>query len=458
MSTADRAVRARGPRPAGTREPAGRRGGLDSLGAVTVVAFLAVITLAWAFLRPAGFANRQYVGELFGVLAVACLSAALVLTMRVPAVERAFGGLDRVYVWHRILAISGLVLFLPHWLFVGGGRSAGVRDPASPAGAPHYGPGNLLGVVSILGLTLLAVISLAPRIPVLASLLRLAYRRWLASHRLAGLLVAAAVVHGLMVDPVIRASAGLWWVYLAVGAMGVAAFATRVISDLRGWGRADHVVTRVERLSPNLLEVWMRPRRSRLDFTPGQFVYASFGGTGYWQPHPFTISSSPADPDLRLSIRSNGDHTTSLYRHLTEGIPVAIEGPYGGFHHELATGPQVWIAGGIGVTPFLSWAGADDVPAHVDLFYVVPHAGDAVYLDELHDAAARNRGLHVHLSTDDRDGFLTADRVAGAITSRLQDCSVFMCGPPPMIRSLEAGLVERGVRPEAIHYEEFSFR
>ena len=94
----------------------------------------------------------------------------------------------------------------------------------------------------------------------------------------------------------------------------------------------------------------------------------------------------------------------------------------------------------------------------VDLFYAVPHAGDALYVDEIADAAARIPGLRLHLSTDDRDGFITADRIQAALPHPLAGCSVFMCGPAGMIRALDSALRAKGVPQAEVHYEEFSFR
>ena len=85
-----------------------------------------------------------------------------------------------------------------------------------------------------------------------------------------------------------------------------------------GWGRADYIVSGVERLNGTTLEVRLRHLRHRIDFTAGQFVYASVGGAAYWQPHP-TVSNAPGEAELRLSIKANSDYTGGLYEHLRSG-------------------------------------------------------------------------------------------------------------------------------------------
>lgn len=447
-------------RPASRVSGTRRRGGHGSTGAIALWVVVAGVIAAWYGLRPAGFASDHYLGEVAGVLAITLLSAALVLSMRSVAIERAFGGLDRMYVWHRMTATVGVALIVPHILLVGGGRNHATPDPASPAGSAQYGLGNNLGITAAVGLGVLVAIAFLPRIPVVRRLVRLGYEKWLASHRLTGLFVAAAVAHGLLVDPVIRAAAPLWWLYLAVGAVGVSVFAARQVGDLRGWGRADYVVTEVDRLNATTLEVRLRPRGDHIEFTPGQFVYASFGGQAYWQPHPFTISNAPGADELRLSIRATGDYTAGLYEHLRRGAGATVEGPYGGFDHQIGGSDQVWIAGGIGITPFLSWANSLDAGSapEVDLFYAVASGDHALYVDELRAAVGRVPSMRVYMSHDDRDGFLSIERVATTLPRPLDRYVYFLCGPGGMIRAFEHELAARGVPASRMHHEEFGFR
>jgi predicted ferric reductase len=130
-----------------------------------------------------------------------------------------------------------------------------------------------------------------------------------------------------------------------------------------------------------------------------------------------------------------------------------VEGPYGSFtHRSLPRRRQIWIAGGIGVTPFLSMARSlrGDEPVDVDLYYCVEHAEEAHFLDEL-----RTRGP-VALVARDEQGFLTADRIA-AEHPDLSEAEVLVCGPPAMIESLRTQLAAAGLPRERFHAEEFGF-
>ncbi|MCB0895008.1 MAG: hypothetical protein KDB43_06465, partial [Nocardioidaceae bacterium] len=70
-------------------------------------------------------------------------------------------------------------------------------------------------------------------------------------------------------------------------------------------------------------------------------------------------------------------------------MPAVLSGPHGRFTHAHATGHQLWIAGGVGITPFLSWLRSLDThpPAgRVDVFHAV--RDDAPYAEEIRDLVA----------------------------------------------------------------------
>jgi ferredoxin-NADP reductase len=92
----------------------------------------------------------------------------------------------------------------------------------------------------------------------------------------------------------------------------------------------------------------------------------------------------------------------------------------------------------------------------LDLYYCVETATEAVFLDELRAIAARHAGFRVCLLSRDEVGFITAARIATEVAD-LASRDVFVCGPPAMITSLRAQLIDDGVPAEQIHAEEFSF-
>jgi ferredoxin-NADP reductase len=176
------------------------------------------------------------------------------------------------------------------------------------------------------------------------------------------------------------------------------------------------------------------------------------------QFHPFSITSAPAEPRLRITVKAVGDYTRAL-RRLDPGAEAVVEGAYGSFSHRIPGGDrQIWLAGGIGVTPFLSMArslGTEHGPA-VDFYYCVEHEEEAHFLSELEALAARRDDFRLVVVPRDREGFLTAQRLEDDLGD-LQSAHVLICGPPAMIDSLTSQLHERGVPSGQIHSEEFGF-
>ena len=124
----------------------------------------------------------------------------------------------------------------------------------------------------------------------------------------------------------------------------------------------------------------------------------------------------------------------------------------------LAQPRQIWAAGGIGVTPFLSMARSlgDGGGPPVHFYYCVERLEEAHFLDEFRAIAARRDDFEVTVVSRDRDGFLSADRLA-AENPELASSDVLICGPPAMIVNLRAQLVAHGLPERQIHAEEFGF-
>lgn len=177
--------------------------------------------------------------------------------------------------------------------------------------------------------------------------------------------------------------------------------------------------------------------------------------------HPFTISSGTKDDNIRFTMKMLGNFTRRVRDHLTSGAEVLVEGPYGRFNPlKESNRKQVWIAGGIGITPFLSTLRSmnEKHDQKIDLFYCVREETEALYLEEMRDIASQFEGVNLHLMTSDTGGWLTADVIEEAIGEGVTQSSYYFCGPKPMLKALSAGLQAKGVKAKAIHFDEFKMR
>ncbi|HSQ38712.1 MAG TPA: hypothetical protein VLM78_01015, partial [Anaerolineales bacterium] len=138
---------------------------------------------------------------------------------------------------------------------------------------------------------------------------------------------------------------------------------------------------------------------------------------------------------------------------------VVVEGAYGMFDHRTGGGKQVWVAGGIGLTPFLSFLrDMNGLDKDVDFYYTVRHREEALFLDEIQAAAKKNPRLKVHIRFSAVDGSLTVDEIVKNTGGNITGYHVYMCGPLPMIQAFERKFLEAGVPAKNIHFEEFNFR
>jgi predicted ferric reductase len=408
----------------------------------------------WLLARPPGQPGERYVGEICGVEAMLLFSCALVLTTLLPGIERMFGGLDRVAVWHRRVAVAGLALLVPHLALI-----TSAPDPVETA------LGHALGDVALLGLIFLTLWALAPRLRaarlpgLIRRLARTTYGRWLSAHRLTGLFVIVAVAHGAIVDPTLRASTLLRVEFVIIGAVGIAAYGYRELLARFVVPIHDYTVAQVQRLNDVTIGVSLEPRREPLTFAPGQFIVLALGGESGWERHPFTVASSPDTRRLDVAIKASGDYTSALHDRLRAGVPAKVAGPFGGFDYRRGDRQQVWIAGGIGITPFMSWIRALNgrLDYEVQLLYSVAERADAVYLDEIEAAARRYPTLHPRLRCTDAEGVLTPEVVLAGRGDGPPPW-IFMCGPPAMMKSFASGFRSQGVPRRQVRWEQFDLR
>ena len=436
------------------------------VGPATIGLLVVANAVLWMLAMPAGESTGSYLGQLLGAESILLLSIGLVLISTLPWVEVWFDGIDRAAIWHRRAAITGLVLLLPHVLL-----------SANPEGGTALG--GPLGAIGAIGMVALALWAILPRwrsvvpgplrglvvaardAPGVRDLRRIfgGYERWRSLHRTTGLFVAAGFLHGVLDGSPFDDAPLLRWSYLAIGGIGLAFYVYRELLARFFLSLHDYQVDSVRRIDDGLVEITLAPIGRHVDFVPGQFAMVYIESKDGWHRHPFTIASAPHEGVVRVTVKALGDYTSRLHDILEPGMPAVIGGPHGRFSHWKGTDRQVWIAGGVGVAPFLSWLRSLDghqLPQRVDFFYTSD--GDAPFADEIRSIAAGHASLNAHLIDTSVDGRLTTERVLAATGGVSDDLSVFMCGPQAMLRTFQAQLRTAGVAGRRIHREYFDWR
>jgi predicted ferric reductase len=437
-----------------------------NLGPITIVSLVLGYVALWVVARPAGEPAAAYLGQLVGAVSILLLSAALVLISSLPWVEEWFDGIDRAAIWHRRMAIAGLALLIVH-----------IPLSSSPMDSRWGGQLGAIGAFGLVGLALWAILprwqSVVPRqlrgpiktakdAPVIREVRKIfgGYDRWRQVHRLTGLLVAAAFFHGLLDGSPFPKSPVLRWSYVAIGGIGLTFYVYRELLARFFMSLHDYEVHEVTKAGEGLVEISLRPLGRPVTFVPGQFALVYIEAKDGWHRHPFTIASAPGEGVVRVTVKALGDYTSSLRDLLEAGMPAVIGGPHGRFDHAKGTPDQVWIAGGVGVAPFLSWMRAlDEHPpsGRVNLYYAFTGAS-APFAEELTAIGAGHPSVRVHLVDSAVDGRLTAARILDESNVEPSRLSAFLCGPEAMLQQLQRGLRDGGVASRRIHREYFDWR
>jgi predicted ferric reductase len=433
------------------------------IGPATIAGLVLAFALLWVLVRPVGDMGA-FIGQLIGAEGVLLLSVGLVLISTLRWVEQFFDGVDKAAVWHRRVAMTGTVLIGIH-----------IATTGNP-NATQLGP--TLGTIGVVGLATLTVWAIAPRWraitprPLREPVHRLmetgpvrfvgrwvgSYGLWRGFHRLTGVFLAFGFAHGLM-DATLFGSALLRWSYVAVGGVGLAFYLYRELLARHFARTHDYEVSSVEPIDDASFEIWLRPLGDRFAFRPGQFALVNLEARDGWHRHPFTIASAPDEREVRITVRALGDFTSSIGEHVEPGMPAVISSPQGHFDYTRGTEHQVWVAGGIGVAPMLSWlraASPGGLPRRVDFFYTA--RGPAPLADEVAHLADHHEELHLHLIDTETDPRLTSDRILETAGAEPRQLSAFLCGPERMVSTLQRDLVRAGVKPANVHREFYNLR
>lgn len=444
------------PIPTGT--PAGHAfGGLRALsaaGLATLGPAIAILAVLWAGTLGAWtyapYGAEVGLGIAFGAGSIAAMSLTLILAARPLGIEPLFGGLDRIYRVHKWLGIAALALMIAHNTvepevedFV---RETNLGDFASDIGE--------LALNGFIGLILLSWIK---RIPF--TRFELPWPIWRFTHRFTGLLFAVAAFHQLAIDKPAGINPALGIYLNALSLAGIAAwvFTQFVAPFLRP---RDYVLDRIERHG-FATELTLRPAGRAMRWRAGQFAFVSAPDAGMAEAHPFTIASAPrSDGTLRFGIKALGDWTGRLPNRLVPGQRLRVEGPYGRFLFRRRVPRQVWLAGGIGITPFLAWAEAltDKDRQQIALVWAVAKPDEAFAADRLNAIAARHPRLSVTIVASRRDGRLTAERLARLVPFDIAQSELFFCGPTALRAQILSGLRALGKAPQREHGEAFELR
>jgi ferredoxin-NADP reductase len=183
----------------------------------------------------------------------------------------------------------------------------------------------------------------------------------------------------------------------------------------------------------------------------------------------FSIASSPFENQLMFTTRMRDTAFKRSLKKVPLGTEVRIGPAMGSFtlHKNSAKG-AVFLAGGIGITPFLSivrQADHDRLPHKLHLFYSNPRPEDTAFLETLQMLESSNQNFQLICTMTDmgqsrkiwkgETGLINKEMLSRHL-SALQGPIYYSAGPPTMVAGMKKMLVGAGVNEDDIRTEDFA--
>jgi predicted ferric reductase len=434
-----------------------------------LASIIALVSLAWSWDVFVGgvatggavpWAVRQEALHLTGLLSVSLMSFAVLLAARPAWLEGPLGGMDRMYRTHKWAGILAVGIAAAHWLVEMSGdvlKALIGREGRLPKEkysgflevlrdlAEDMGEWAIYAVLAMLAITLWK---------------RFPYRKWHFLHQAMPAIYLMLAFHAALLAPPAywsRPTGALLALFLAAGVYGS-------LHSLSGRiGRSRQVagtIQSIEQSAPDVIAVRCQLAEGWQGHRPGQFAYISFDRSE--GQHPFTIASADrGDRSVTFQIKALGDYTRTLAGRISVGQPVTVEGPYGRFDLGRIDrkARQIWIAGGIGVTPFLAWlevlrANPEFSPA-AELHYCTRDREADPFVAKLEALCAPLGTVRLRVHGASQGEVLSAEKLADGNSKSTE---VWFCGPLGLADAIKSGLQAASPGRFTFHQEAFAMR
>jgi len=187
---------------------------------------------------------------------------------------------------------------------------------------------------------------------------------------------------------------------------------------------------------------------SKFKYHPGQFLHIAIdpdydGSTQWPDSRCFSMQSNPNEETIRITYAVKGEFTRQMEQQLTIGSEVWLKLPYG----DLFTQPHnktntVFIAGGTGITPFLSLFTHESFNDYKNPKIYLGFRSKEYNIYETELDRSRNSSKFVKSYYEDKDGILDIKSIADENSI---ESNYFISGPPAMIKAFKQTLISKGV-------------
>ncbi|MCX6733853.1 MAG: ferredoxin reductase family protein [Candidatus Peregrinibacteria bacterium] len=395
-------------------------------------------------------------GRLGGLLAQLFIVLELILVGRITFIEQEFGHLQMNKI-HRLVGYFLLGFFFVHpiLLVMGYDAQSGRSFTAQFINFLMNWENvfaAFVGLILFLGLTVFSIAIIRRKVR---------YETWYVAHL--GMYVAIFLTLGHQTefgDFADNLGWAMYWNVLNVSVLALL-FVYRFGRPALAFYKHRFVIQKVVQEGGGVTSLYITGKNlDRFSFKPGQFVNLLILSRKHFFAHPFSFSAAPNGEYLRFSIKDCGDFTCKVC--LCEpGTSVIIDGPLGVFTEQKSeTDKYLLVAGGIGITPIRALAEAlSREGKDVVLMYAARTQNDLIFHQELEAFSCKRSYILNDVEQKDQlpgyeYGRIDLERIQKSVPDFAQR-DAYICGPAPMILSLEGQLKGAGVPDSQLHSELF---
>lgn len=426
--------------------------------AVYCIALVLPLALSWSLgLEPRSL--KYELASALGILAFSIILLEFALSGRSKRISKAVG-MDVTMRLHQLVARAAVGFAVVHPLLYGGTPTGGVRpwDPSRQLSIMTDFSSLASGLAALLILPSLVLLAIG------RSHFDYKYETWRLIHGVGAAALAALLFHHTINAGRYGSQTAMVWFWGTMTALALGSLLFVYVFRPFLQTRAAWSVISVVRRSPKQWEVTVSPNRhSGFSYAAGQFAWLNVEQNAFsLKENPFSFSSAPASgSDVSFLIKELGDFTRSVGQ-IKVGSRAYLDGPYGNLTVDGRNEPGVaLIAGGVGVAPLLGilrQMRLTDDPRTIKLVYGNRTEQQIVCREELGDEGVTYVLSEPPINWSGEIGYLD-----GAVLDRTftetdyRDWVFVLCGPKPMLDSVEGHLLKRGVAHTRILSERFDY-
>ena len=422
----------------------------NTKGWILVVVTVAITIIAWLTATPYwNITTLNKVRHVIGGVSLNSLFIVFLLSTRNKKIEKWFGGLGGEYTFHKFLAIFSVATIIVHSQMSELISDEVIRysvdlSQTNMLISQKIRPNVLSGNLAMAAFAILILITLFAK--------KMKYENWKATHRLMGIAYLFGLFHAYTSSAYNLLQLNFLSIWTGATALiGVLSGVYTIFfyrkREFKNTGR----ITKIDKLNADVVELEIALDKE-LDFKDGQFVFVKVHQQGIENnPHPFSISGSN-EKKVNLTIKNLGDFTGQVFNDLKTDTKVSLSRAYGIMDFSTGKENQLWIAGGIGITPFISYLKNNKSNKKIEMYYSYHGQEEGIYKEFLENYQKDHKDFKVKFVDTKKEKRLDFNDYKVK-----ENTTIYMCGPPKMMNSLLKTLKNKNEKLDIIH-EGFNFK